>query len=61
MEFRLGEMTFDYELLFKRITHANAIVKRLKEELIETVEDDDQFGDYAFNEKDVLNTRIIKI
>ena len=61
MEFRLGEMTFDYELLFKRITHANAIVRRLKEELIETVEDDDQFGDYAFNEKDVLNTRIIKI
>lgn len=61
MEFRLGEMTFDYELLFKRITHANAIVRRLKEELIETVEDDDRFGDYDFNEKDVLNTRIIKI
>ena len=61
MEFRLGEMTFDYELLFKRITHANAIVRRLKEELIETVEDDDQFSDYDFNEKDVLNTRIIKI
>ena len=61
MEFRLGEMTFDYELLFKRITHANAIVRQLKEELIETVEDDDQFGDYDFNEKDVLNTRIIKI
>ena len=62
MEFRLGNMTFEYEMLFKRITHANAIVKRLKDELLETIEiEEDQFGDYDFNEKDVLNTRIIKI
>lgn len=30
MEFRLGEMTFSYPLLFKRIVHANSIVKRYK-------------------------------
>lgn len=29
LEFRIGEMTFDYSLLFKRITHCNAIVKKL--------------------------------
>ncbi len=32
-EFRIGEMTFDYELLIKRIIHCNAIVKRLKRKL----------------------------
>lgn len=29
IEFRIGEMTFDYSLLFKRIAHCNAIVKKL--------------------------------
>ena len=29
IEFRIGEMTFDYELLFKRIVHINKIVKKL--------------------------------
>ncbi len=28
-EFRLGEMTFDYQLMVKRIIHANDIVRRL--------------------------------
>lgn len=30
LEFRLGEMTFDYKLLVKRIIHCNEITKRLK-------------------------------
>ncbi|MBS1960723.1 MAG: hypothetical protein JST04_00800 [Bdellovibrionales bacterium] len=30
IEFRIGEMTFDYEILVKRIIHANDIVRRIK-------------------------------
>lgn len=30
MEIRIGEMTFDYDLLFQRITHANQIATYLK-------------------------------
>lgn len=30
LEFRIGEMTFDYPLLLKRITHCNSIVYRFK-------------------------------
>ena len=30
LEFRIGEMTFDYSLMFKRITHLQEIVKDLK-------------------------------
>lgn len=30
MECRIGEMTFDYELLFKRITHLSDIVRKFK-------------------------------
>ncbi len=32
-EFRIGEMTFDYELLFKRISHCCSIVSKLKTNL----------------------------
>lgn len=32
-EIRIGEMTFDYQILVKRIIHANKIVRRLKGEL----------------------------
>jgi len=32
-EIRIGEMTFDYELLVKRMIHASKIVKKLKEDL----------------------------
>ncbi len=32
-EIRIGEMSFDYEVLAKRIIHANKIVRRLKGEL----------------------------
>lgn len=31
VEFRIGEMTFDYELMMKRILHCQNIVKKLKE------------------------------
>lgn len=30
-EFRIGEMSFDYEVLVKRIIHANKIIRRLKD------------------------------
>lgn len=33
LEFRIGEMTFDYELLFKRIFHCNEIVKTVKDRI----------------------------
>ena len=31
VEFRIGEMTFDYELMMKRILHCQNIVRKLKE------------------------------
>ncbi len=31
LEFRIGEMTFDYKVLVKRIIHCNSIVKRIKD------------------------------
>lgn len=33
MEIRVGEMSFDYEVLVKRIIHGNEIIKRLKNNL----------------------------
>lgn len=36
MEFRIGEMTFDYNLLVTRIIHCNEIVRYLKEVLYKT-------------------------
>lgn len=33
IEFRLGEMTFDYRRMLKRIMHCNAMVKKFKDEL----------------------------
>lgn len=33
MEVRIGEMSFDYEVLVKRIIHANQITRRLREEI----------------------------
>jgi hypothetical protein len=33
IEFRICEMTFDYNVLIKRIIHVNSIVKRLKREI----------------------------
>lgn len=34
VEFRIGEMTFDYELIMKRILHCQNICKKLKQSLI---------------------------
>ncbi len=34
VEFRIGEMTFDYELMIKRILHCQNICKKLKQSLI---------------------------
>lgn len=34
MEFRIGEMTFDYQLIVKRILHCQSIVKRFKKQII---------------------------
>lgn len=46
-EFRLGEMTFDYSLLIKRIIHCNNIVKKLKEQL--------GFTNITYEEPNVIN------
>lgn len=56
MEFRIGEMTFSYELLFKRIVHVNAIVRKLKKSLEEGM---DEF--YPDNFEDIVKQRIIRI
>jgi hypothetical protein len=57
MEFRIGEMSFDYKVLFKRITHANQIVKVVKERAykipIDELEDNDK--------KSIIDNRIIKL
>lgn len=51
-EFRIGEMTFDYNLMLKRIRHCNSIIKRLKDILdikVPTFEEPDtkKLLDYA--------------
>ena len=56
MEIRIGEMTFDYELLFKRIVHCNEIVRTLKTELFIPV-----LARYNKDEKEIIKNRIIKI
>ena len=56
LEIRCGEMTFDYHLLFKRITHANEIVKTIKSESIIPV-----IAKYSKDTKEIINNRIIKI
>lgn len=56
MEFRIGEMTFDYELLFKRITHCNSIVRTLKDKLLVPI-----LTRYNTDEKEIVKNRIIKI
>ena len=61
MEVRIGEMTFDYGMLFKRITHCNDIARRLKEQLIEVEEPKEVYKPYDFNEEELLKQRIIKL
>lgn len=36
LEIRIGEMTFDYELLVKRIIHCNKIVRTINENLVDS-------------------------
>lgn len=49
-EFRIGEMSFDYEVLVNRIIHANSIIKRLKNKVqsARSVQYDE------FNKKEIL-------
>jgi hypothetical protein len=56
LEIRCGEMTFDYHLLFKRISHANEIVNKIRLATIETV-----ITKYSKDTKSIINNRIIKI
>lgn len=57
MEIRIGEMTFDYELLFERIRHCNEIVKTLKDNLLIPVVA--KYDKHKANE--IVSNRIIKI
>ena len=57
MEIRIGEMTFDYELLFERIRHSSEIVKTLKDNLLVPV-----VTKYDKHKaKEIVSNRIIKI
>ena len=57
MEIRIGEMTFDYELLFERIRHCNEIVRTLKDKLLVPV-----VTKYDKHKaKEIVSNRIIKI
>lgn len=59
MEFRIGEMTFDYELLFKRITHCNEIVRNIKE----VAENPTEYLKILYNidDNDIIQNRRIKL
>lgn len=57
MEIRIGEMTFEYEILFERIRHANEIVRTIKNELLLPVVT--KYDKHKANE--IVSNRIIKI
>lgn len=59
VECRIGEMTFDYELLFERITHLSDIMRKFKEFL--NINEEDVKIEYTDNIQQVLNNRIINI
>tara|TARA_R110000796_G_scaffold61674_7_gene142647 strand:+ start:5861 stop:6553 length:693 start_codon:yes stop_codon:yes gene_type:complete len=65
LEFRIGEMTFEYELLFKRITHLCRIVSKIKETIVlEQIKKDNPIALYEFNEvkvKEILSNRKVYI
>lgn len=50
-EFRIGEMTFDYSLLIKRIIHCNSIVKKMNTNLGYNVQS---------NYKDINRTKVLE-
>lgn len=62
LEYRIGEMTFDYDLLVKRIIHCNSITRDLKEKLIwgETLNHNPSLL-YQENIRKVLNNRTEQI
>lgn len=55
MEFRIGEMTFDYALLSKRILHCCEIVRTIKADLIPIIQR------YSKDNVDIINNRKIQI
>lgn len=59
IECRIGEMTFDYELLYKRITHLSDIMRRFKDSLI--LFQEEHIIEYNDDINEVLNTRKIRI
>ena len=65
MEYRIGEMTFDYHLLFKRIAHACKITELFRVKITETIEIDlPTILRYAKNDESVrkiTNNRLNKI
>lgn len=62
MECRIGEMTFDYSLLFKRITHLSDIARRLKNIVEhEYLQANSPILLYADDINKILQTRKIKI
>lgn len=56
MEIRIGEMTFDFSLLFKRIVHANQIARKLKNSIQK-----DLLSAYDSDIENVIKNRIQKI
>lgn len=56
MEIRIGEMTFDFSLLFKRIVHANQIARKLKNSVQK-----DLLSAYDSDIENVIKNRIQKI
>ena len=57
MEVRIGEMTFDYGLLLKRIVHIQSLVQHIKD--VEFIEIRDRY-EYDYNSiKDIINNRNI--
>jgi hypothetical protein len=70
-EFRIGEMTFNYDLLLKRITHVNEISKVVKEDVLlyssvddilkEQIKKEKILSRYTDNIQGVIMNRKIKI
>lgn len=56
MEIRIGEMTFDFSLLFKRIVHANQIARKLKNSVQKNL-----LSAYDSDIENVIKNRIQKI
>lgn len=56
MEVRIGEMTFDYSLLFKRIVHCNSIARNIKTKAFSN-----HLLKYGKDAKDIINNRIIQL